>query len=309
MLHTTAPALCHRPARSPPAPDSMADEYKSDGSGGKTALSVVIVGASGDLAKKKTYPALWELFRDGHIPKDVIMVGYARSAKEDSAFRSHLRPYVSALGVMCGGVHRCGLVHGLCAMWWPWRPVVVLLCSNLTLWHAPTVGRDAFRRYLESKAQGQDKLLSEFLERCWYRRGQYDSVEAFAAVAEELTKMEDAVNGGTNKANRLFYYAIPPTVFSMVSGPIKKAAKTSRGWNRVAIEKPFGMDLASSEVLSKQIAANFQESEVRCAASHRPLPLQGDGAKPRGAKPHGASVRQHGAFSAGRQDPGTEWAN
>ena len=114
---------------------------------------------------------------------------------------------------------------------------------------------------------------------------------------------------GTNKANWLFYNAIPPTVFSMVSGPIKKAAMTSRGWNRVVIEKPFGMDLASSEVLSKQIAANFQESEVRCAASHRPLPLQGDGAKPRGAKPHGASVRQHGAFSAGRQDPGTEWAN
>ena len=113
--HTTAPALCHRPARSPPAPDSMADEYKSDGSGGKTALSVVIVGASGDLAKKKTYPALWELFRDGHIPKDVIMVGYARSAKEDSAFRSHLRPYVSALGVMCGGVHRCVGLYMACA--------------------------------------------------------------------------------------------------------------------------------------------------------------------------------------------------
>ena len=74
--------------------------------------------------------------------------------------------------------------------------------------------------------------------------------------------MEDAVNGGTNKANRLFYYAIPPTVFSMVSGPIKKAAMTSRGWNRVVIEKPFGMDLASSQVLSKQIAANFEESEV-----------------------------------------------
>ncbi len=39
----------------------------------------VVMGASGDLAKKKIYPTLWFLHRDGLIPEDTIFVGYARS--------------------------------------------------------------------------------------------------------------------------------------------------------------------------------------------------------------------------------------
>lgn len=31
-------------------------------------LSIVVLGASGDLAKKKTYPSLWDLFVHGLLP-------------------------------------------------------------------------------------------------------------------------------------------------------------------------------------------------------------------------------------------------
>lgn len=48
--------------------------------------------------------------------------------------------------------------------------------------------------------------------------------------------------------NRVFYYAIPPSVFATVSVIIKAAGQTSTGWNRVVVEKPFGTDLASSKV-------------------------------------------------------------
>ena len=38
----------------------------------------VVFGASGDLAKKKIYPTLWSLFKEGLLPKNTTIVGYAR---------------------------------------------------------------------------------------------------------------------------------------------------------------------------------------------------------------------------------------
>jgi len=50
------------------------------------ALSIVVVGASGDLARKKTYPALFSLFCHGLLPPNAIIAGYARSKIEHPAF-------------------------------------------------------------------------------------------------------------------------------------------------------------------------------------------------------------------------------
>lgn len=46
-----------------------------------------MIGASGDLAKKKTYPAMFELYIKGLLPTNAIIYGYARSAKPTSDFR------------------------------------------------------------------------------------------------------------------------------------------------------------------------------------------------------------------------------
>lgn len=35
----------------------------------KSTLSIVVVGASGDLARKKIFPALFALFYDDHLPQ------------------------------------------------------------------------------------------------------------------------------------------------------------------------------------------------------------------------------------------------
>lgn len=56
-----------------------------------TALTVFVVGASGDLAKKKTYPSLFSLFVTGYLPENVIICGYARSKKSDEEFREGMR--------------------------------------------------------------------------------------------------------------------------------------------------------------------------------------------------------------------------
>ena len=60
-------------------------------------LSVVVVGASGDLAKKKTFPSLLNLFADDLLPKNVLIWGYARSDIGDDGLRDRIRPYLLKL--------------------------------------------------------------------------------------------------------------------------------------------------------------------------------------------------------------------
>ena len=50
------------------------------------SLLIVVVGASGDLAKKKTYPALFELYLARLLPSSAIICGYARSELTDAEF-------------------------------------------------------------------------------------------------------------------------------------------------------------------------------------------------------------------------------
>ena len=51
-------------------------------------LSVVIFGATGDLAKKKLFPALYQLCLLGHLPRGLKIVGYGRKAVDLEAFVS-----------------------------------------------------------------------------------------------------------------------------------------------------------------------------------------------------------------------------
>jgi glucose-6-phosphate 1-dehydrogenase len=61
-------------------------------------LTVVVVGASGDLAKKKTYPSLLNLYVDDLLPDDTVVWGYARSKLSDDELRERLRPYLLKSG-------------------------------------------------------------------------------------------------------------------------------------------------------------------------------------------------------------------
>eukprot|EP00607_Mallomonas_marina_P008164 CAMPEP_0182423458 /NCGR_PEP_ID=MMETSP1167-20130531/9469_1 /TAXON_ID=2988 /ORGANISM="Mallomonas Sp, Strain CCMP3275" /LENGTH=542 /DNA_ID=CAMNT_0024602467 /DNA_START=76 /DNA_END=1701 /DNA_ORIENTATION=- len=59
-------------------------------------LDIVVLGASGDLAKKKTYPSFFDLYLHGFIPESTVIVGYARSSMTDEAFRDYIRPFLTA---------------------------------------------------------------------------------------------------------------------------------------------------------------------------------------------------------------------
>jgi glucose-6-phosphate 1-dehydrogenase len=67
------------------------DEKKAKGGahGGDDGghLSLVVLGASGDLAKKLVFPALFALYKQDLLPKSLVIVGHARSDLDDAAFK------------------------------------------------------------------------------------------------------------------------------------------------------------------------------------------------------------------------------
>lgn len=173
-------------------------------------LTVFVIGASGDLAKKKTYPSLFALFKSQYLPENFTIVGYARSAKSDAAFRQSLHAFL----------HK---------------------------------GKDA-------PSAAEKSSIDAFLSHCIYRSGEsYHDETAIAKVSTEMKKIEDLTG---RVANRLFYFAIPPTVFVPIAHTLKKVAVNHAGWSRFIIEKPFGFDLQTFEKLNTDISALLKEPEI-----------------------------------------------
>ncbi|GAY64463.1 hypothetical protein CUMW_233800 [Citrus unshiu] len=53
-----------------------------------STLSITVVGASGDLAKKKIFPALFALYYEDCLPEDFTVFGYARTKLTDEELRN-----------------------------------------------------------------------------------------------------------------------------------------------------------------------------------------------------------------------------
>ncbi|KAL2623043.1 hypothetical protein R1flu_003248 [Riccia fluitans] len=70
--------------------DAVPHEYQGhigDVTSNEQTVSITVVGASGDLAKKKIFPALFALYYEGCLPKHFTIFGYARSKMTDEELR------------------------------------------------------------------------------------------------------------------------------------------------------------------------------------------------------------------------------
>jgi len=57
-------------------------------------LAIIVIGASGDLAMKKTYPSLCNLFFNQLLPPNTVIWGYGRTDLTNSLLRRRLRPHL-----------------------------------------------------------------------------------------------------------------------------------------------------------------------------------------------------------------------
>ena len=79
------------PASAVPAPPAhksglVVDERIDHATLHSMPLSVVIFGATGDLARKKLFPSLFQLCAQGHLPRHLSIVGYGRNKVDLPAF-------------------------------------------------------------------------------------------------------------------------------------------------------------------------------------------------------------------------------
>ncbi|CAJ0750172.1 7112_t:CDS:2 [Entrophospora sp. SA101] len=171
------------------------------------ATTIIVLGASGDLAKKKTYPALFGLYRNGFLPARTCIVGYARTKLDLKTFHERISAFVKILN-------------------------------------------DEIRQQ-----------LSEFLKLCTYVSGQYDNDDDYKRLNKSIEDIERRDTKNIAK-NRIFYMALPPSVFVPVATGVRNNVYTRRGINRLIVEKPFGHDLESSRELDKALAPLWKEDET-----------------------------------------------
>ncbi|PWZ45951.1 Glucose-6-phosphate 1-dehydrogenase 2, chloroplastic [Zea mays] len=107
------------------------------------------------------------------------------------------------------------------------------------------------------KRENCSEKMEEFLKRCFYHSGQYDSEEHFIDLDKKLKQHE-----GSRVSNRLFYLSIPPNIFLDVVKCASKSASSVNGWTRVIVEKPFGRDSESSAALTSGLKQYLVEDQI-----------------------------------------------
>lgn len=68
-------------------------------------LSIVVLGATGDLAKKETFPALLDLLAHEYLPSHVAIVGVGRTKQDTNSFREWLQSWL--VKSFAGQMKRC----------------------------------------------------------------------------------------------------------------------------------------------------------------------------------------------------------
>lgn len=174
-------------------------------------LSIVVVGASGNLAKTKIYPALFSLYCQGFLSANTNIFGFARSKFSTPDFRQAIE-------------------------------------ENLTCRYTPQ--------------QDCAEKQKQFLHKCHYVAGQYDSRDSFLKLYEEMRQTE----ASPAATNRIYYLAIPPSVFLNTIEALGDTGLIQRDnqnpWSRVVIEKPFGKDRASADELTAGISQVIDERDI-----------------------------------------------
>ncbi|KAJ6800443.1 glucose-6-phosphate 1-dehydrogenase 4, chloroplastic isoform X2 [Iris pallida] len=86
--HSAVPKGLESPKGSPSSLIETSS-YAFDHSGRKrTSLCIAVIGATGELARNKVFPALFALYYSGFLPEDVGIFGYSRKQLSDEDLRS-----------------------------------------------------------------------------------------------------------------------------------------------------------------------------------------------------------------------------
>ncbi|XP_024019102.1 glucose-6-phosphate 1-dehydrogenase 4, chloroplastic [Morus notabilis] len=186
-----------------PQPHSY--QFSSDGYGGPS-LCIAVIGATGELARRKIFPALFALYYSGFLPENIGIFGYSRKNWTDEDLRSTI---ASTLTCRVDHQEKCG-----------------------------------------------DKM-DAFLSRTYYINGGCGNREGMSKLNALMEQIE-----GKSEANRIFYLSVPQEALIDVASCLADNAQTTKGWNRIIIEKPFGFNSLSSHRLTQSLLSKFKEKQI-----------------------------------------------
>lgn len=193
---------------------------------------LVIYGASGDLTARKLIPALYQLDQQGRLPKQLCVLGLARTPMSDAEWRDHLKPWVAKHADGFTEEHWSwfsGRLHYLAgsATDADLYPVLVTRINDLAHEHG-----------MRSKGDASDASP-------WIAQ---PNLLFYLAVAPELIApiVERIGDAGLIAEGRRW------CAVNQESVP----------WQRIIVEKPIGHDLASGEEINRAIGRVFEEEAV-----------------------------------------------
>lgn len=111
----------------------------------------------------------------------------------------------------------------------------------------------------------EEQLFSEFAKHIYYQQGVFDEKEGYETLIPRLQAFDDEVG---SCITRLFYLATPPENYETILDHLY-STKLSEGcgqgsnkWTKIAIEKPFGKDLPTAQMLDRKLSEIFEEKQI-----------------------------------------------
>jgi glucose-6-phosphate 1-dehydrogenase len=111
-----------------------------------------------------------------------------------------------------------------------------------------------------------EEAWARFSTRLAHVAGDFSDPKTYEHVGQ---KLDDACEAMPTACGRLFYLAIPPSLYAEVIAQLTKSGvaprvvdAAARPWTRIIIEKPFGRSLESAQALNEVVRKAFAEHQV-----------------------------------------------
>jgi glucose-6-phosphate 1-dehydrogenase len=104
----------------------------------------------------------------------------------------------------------------------------------------------------------------DFAKALHYRCADFADLESFKHLAQSLRDLDQQFH---TQGNRIFYMALPPSVYKSAAHLIGKVGfadeyQNGNGWSRIVVEKPFGTDLKTAVDLDQSLSRDFGEHQI-----------------------------------------------
>ncbi len=124
--------------------------------------------------------------------------------------------------------------------------------------------RDKLENAIMAGGGADRSRWQSFAKSLHYQPVVYDDLPSYTRLAKVLRELD---RQHQTRGNRIFYLALPPTLYKPVAGMVGRAGLShentnGNGWARLVVEKPFGRDLETAIDLDRGIHEYFKEHQI-----------------------------------------------